>query len=83
MYPLALAYLQQSPPDYQNGIWYAARAAAVAPAQSQAWIEKYAKSQYMKYHQGEDGWDGYLLAQPRRAARRFRFSPADPRRPGA
>ena len=30
LYPLALAYLQQSPPDYQNGIWYAARAAAVA-----------------------------------------------------
>lgn len=57
LYPLALAYLQQSPPDYQNGIWYAARAAAVAPPQSQPGIEKYAKSQYVKYHQGDDGWD--------------------------
>ena len=32
VYPLALAYLGQTPPDYQNGIWFAARAAAVAPA---------------------------------------------------
>ena len=33
------------------------RAAAVAPQQSQPGIEKYAKSQYVKYHQGDDGWD--------------------------
>jgi hypothetical protein len=57
LYPLALAYLQQNPPDYQNGIWYAARAAAAAPPQSQPGLEKYAHSQYVKYHQGEDGWD--------------------------
>jgi tetratricopeptide (TPR) repeat protein len=57
LYPLALAYLQQNPPDYQNGIWYAARAAAVAPAASQPGIEKYAKSQYVKFHAGDDGWD--------------------------
>jgi hypothetical protein len=31
VYPLALAYLKETPPDYQNGIWFAARAAAVAP----------------------------------------------------
>ena len=36
VYPLALAYLGQTPPDYQNGIWFAARAAAVAPAANQA-----------------------------------------------
>jgi hypothetical protein len=62
LYPLALSYLQQNPPDYQNGIWYAARAAAVAPAQSQAGIEKYARSQYVKFHQGEDGWPELLAA---------------------
>jgi hypothetical protein len=56
VYPLALAYLNQTPPDYQNGIWYAARAAAVAPAQNKAGIEKYARSQYMKFHGGDDGW---------------------------
>src|SRR5579871_6942649 len=62
LYPLALSYLQQNPPDYQNGVWYAARAAAVAPAASQPGIEKYARSQYIKYHQGDDGWDNVINA---------------------
>jgi tetratricopeptide (TPR) repeat protein len=62
VYPLALAYLNQTPPDYQNGIWYAARAAAVAPAQNQAGIEKYARSQYVKFHAGDDGWTELLAA---------------------
>jgi hypothetical protein len=62
LYPLALSYLQQNPPDYQNGIWYAARAAAVAPQASQGGIEKYARSQYVKYHQGDDGWDNIINA---------------------
>ena len=61
VYPLALSYLQPTPPDYLNGIWYAARASVVAPTpQYQAQIEKYAKSQYVKYHGGEDGWPDVL-----------------------
>src|SRR5947209_1894529 len=56
VYPLALAYLKQTPPDYQNGIWYAARAAAVAPAGSEPGVEKYARSQYVKFHSADDGW---------------------------
>jgi hypothetical protein len=61
VYPLALAYLSPVPPDYLNGIWYAARASVVAPTpQYQAQIEKYAKSQYVKYHGGEDGWPDVL-----------------------
>ena len=62
VYPLALAYLGQTPPDYQNGIWYAARAAAVAPAAAQAQIEKYARSQYVKFHSADDGWADVLAA---------------------
>ena len=62
VYPLALAYLGQTAPDYQNGIWFAARAAAVAPAQAQAGIEKYARSQYVKFHAGDDGWADVLGA---------------------
>ncbi|HUA16681.1 MAG TPA: hypothetical protein VMG31_15410 [Verrucomicrobiae bacterium] len=62
VYPLALAYLSQTPPDYQNGIWFAARAAAVAPAAAEPQIEKYAKSQYVKFHAGEDGWTDVLAA---------------------
>ena len=62
LYPLALAYLSQTPPDYQNGIWYAARAAAVAPAPSQPGIEKYARSQYVKFHGSDEGWPDVLNA---------------------
>jgi tetratricopeptide (TPR) repeat protein len=62
VYPLALAYLGQNPPDYQNGIWYAARAAAVAPASVQPQIEKYARAQYVKFHAGDDGWNDVLAA---------------------
>jgi tetratricopeptide (TPR) repeat protein len=77
VYPLALAYL--TPPDPKtpldpanavNGIWYAARASAVAPPQAQAQIEKYARSQYRRYHGGEDGWTD-VLAQAK-------ASPAQP-----
>jgi tetratricopeptide (TPR) repeat protein len=62
VYPLALSYLGQNPPDYQNGIWYAARAAAVAPDANKAGIEKYARSQYVKFHAGDDGWQEVLAA---------------------
>lgn len=60
VYPLALAYLQSTPPDYINGIWYATRASVVAPAQFKAQIQKYAESQYDKYHGGDDGWSDVL-----------------------
>jgi hypothetical protein len=62
VYPLALAYLGQTPPDYQNGIWFAARAAAVAPDSAKAQIEKYARSQFVKFHAGDDGWTEFLAA---------------------
>lgn len=63
IYPLGVyAYLGQPTPDYQNGIWFAARAAAIAPPQAQAQIEKYARAQYVKFHQGDDGWAGVLAA---------------------
>src|SRR6201993_1877917 len=56
VYPLALAYLQSSPPDVVNGSWFAARAASIAPTQLQAQIEKYGKSQYSKYHGSDQAW---------------------------
>jgi len=68
VYPLALAYLGQTPPDYQNGIWFAARAAAVAPAANAAGIEKYARSQYVKFHAGDDGWADVIGAAKANAA---------------
>jgi hypothetical protein len=62
VYPLAVAYLSQTPPDYQNGIWFAARATAVAPAAAEPQIEKYARGQYRNFHAGEDGWTDVLAA---------------------
>jgi len=90
VYPLTLAYL--TPPDPKtpldpanavNGIWYAARASVIAPAQAQAQIEKYAKSQYRKYHGDEDGWTDVLAqakanpAQPAGFTIKPAPSPAD------
>ena len=67
VYPLALAYAGPTPPqpnvsaDPLDAIWYAARASAVAPnPQYQQQIEKYAKSLYIKYHGGDDGWNDVL-----------------------
>jgi len=66
VYPLALAYWPDpktptpTPDNSLNSIWYAARASAVAPAQAQAQIEKYARSLYVRYHAGDDGWPDVL-----------------------
>ena len=46
----------ESPGRPVNGPWFAARAAGIAPAQMQAQIEKYGKSQYTKYHGSDEGW---------------------------
>jgi hypothetical protein len=68
VWPLALSYLGQTPPDYQNGIWFAARAAAVAPAAAAPQIEKYARGQYVKFHSADDGWAEVLAGAKANAA---------------
>jgi len=69
VYPLARAYLDQPTPDDQNGIWFAARAAALAaPPAYQVQIEKYARSKYVKFHGGDDGWAEFLAAAKANAA---------------
>ena len=65
VYPLALAYWPDpktpaTPENSVNAIWYAARASAIAPAQMQAQIEKYARGLYVRYHAGDDGWADVL-----------------------
>jgi len=69
VWPLALAYLTPpepkaplDPANNVNGIWYAARAAALAPAASEPGVEKYARGQYVKFHAGDDGWAEVLAA---------------------
>jgi tetratricopeptide (TPR) repeat protein len=64
VYPLAVAYLEQKPPDPQ-GLYFAARAVDLSqgtPAQAQ--IQRYALAKYTRYHGGQDGWD-QLLAEAR------------------
>jgi hypothetical protein len=65
VYPLALSYWPDpktptTPENSLNAIWYSARASAVAPAQLQAQIEKYARGLYVRYHGGDDGWPEVL-----------------------
>jgi hypothetical protein len=65
VYPLALAYWPDpktptTPENSRAAIWYAARASAIAPPQAQAQIEKYARSLYVRFHVGDDGWTDLL-----------------------
>jgi tetratricopeptide (TPR) repeat protein len=61
IYPLAMAYLQATPPDTLNGLWFIARAANLAPNPAgQAQIEKYGKAKYTKYHGSDQGWSDLM-----------------------
>ncbi len=63
IYPLALAYLSATPPDYINGLFFIARAANLVPdPKAKSDLTKFGHSKYVKYHAGEDGWNE-LLAQ--------------------
>jgi hypothetical protein len=62
VYPLAMAYLTANPPDTLNGLFYIARAAALAspgPAQNQ--IQSYGEKVYKNYHGSDEGWTDYAL----------------------
>ncbi len=48
------------PENGRNAIWYLARAYAVAPAQAQAQIERYARSLYQRFHGNDNGWPNVL-----------------------
>jgi hypothetical protein len=67
VYALTQAYVPPKTPDPKftpdpiNAIWFNARASLLAPSpQYQQSFEKYAKSLYVKYHGGEDGWADVL-----------------------
>ncbi len=82
VYPLATAYLQANPPDYINGLFYAARAVDLSannPAAQQQ-INKFAQYYYKKYHGGTDGWDQVLQAAQNSPAppAGFTITPAPP-----
>jgi hypothetical protein len=59
VYPLAVAYLEQKPPN-PIGLYYAASAVNLAPPAAQAQINQYARAKYIRYHGGEDGYQELL-----------------------
>lgn len=68
-YQLAIAQLQSKPVD-PAGLWWAARAYALAAGNSaaQTSIAAYGKASYRRYHGGDDGWDKLLAAATTQAA---------------
>jgi hypothetical protein len=63
VYPLAVAYLSQAPPDNLNGLFYVARAASLAKdAAAKDQITKYGRSKYVKFHGSDQGWNELLAA---------------------
>jgi hypothetical protein len=69
VYQLAIADLQTEPIDV-DGLWYIAKATALAKDNdaAQQRIVAYGKARYKKYHGSEDGWDELLAAAAAQAA---------------
>jgi len=79
-YLLGNAYLQETPQDLINAIWYLARAAAYAPEPFHSQLQKAAEYWYKKYHGGLDGFD-MVQAQAKASlnpAAGFTIQPAPP-----
>src|SRR6202166_109929 len=63
VYDLALAYLAPGAGEKDvDGLYFIARAAALAQGAGKEQIAKFGKSRYVKYHGSEEGWTN-LLAQ--------------------
>jgi tetratricopeptide (TPR) repeat protein len=63
VYPLALADLTGTPPNSVEGLFFIARAAALAAGSpGQAQIEAYGKNKYTVYHGSDQGWTDVLAA---------------------
>jgi tetratricopeptide (TPR) repeat protein len=63
VYDLALSYLAPGAGEKDvDGLYFIARAAALAQGAGKDQIAKFGKSRYVKYHGSEDGWTN-LLAQ--------------------
>ncbi len=63
VYPLALADLTGTPPNAVEGLFFIARAAALAAGSpGQAQIEAYGKNKYTVYHGSDQGWTDVLAS---------------------
>jgi tetratricopeptide (TPR) repeat protein len=59
VYPLAVAYLSENPPDSLNGLFYIVRAYNLSGGNAD--IQKYALSAYRNYHGSDQGWADYAV----------------------
>jgi tetratricopeptide (TPR) repeat protein len=62
-YRMGLAYLYSSPPDYDHGVWYVARAVSLANASKNpagADIDKFLRRAYVNYHGNDQGLQDVL-----------------------
>jgi tetratricopeptide (TPR) repeat protein len=62
-YRMGVSYLMSTPPDYNNGFWYIARAVALGRASKTAdtgGIEKYLDQAYINYHGNKDGLEDII-----------------------
>ncbi|MGA2963003.1 MAG: hypothetical protein ABSD96_15090 [Candidatus Korobacteraceae bacterium] len=76
---LALAYLEPNPP-VPDGLFWIARAIALAPPQMPATqletYKRYGRGKYIRYHGSEDGWDQLLTMAKTTAVEPPNFSVA-------
>jgi hypothetical protein len=76
---LALAYLEPNPP-VTDGLFWIARAIALAPPQMSATqvqtYQRYGRGKYIRYHGSEEGWDQLLAMAKTTAAEPPNFSVA-------
>ena len=62
VYPLAMSYLTATPQDFQNGIFFIARAANLAQGAASDQIKGYAQKVYKNYHGSvDDKWNATLF----------------------
>ena len=62
VYPLAMAYLTATPPDFPNGIFFIARAANLAQGAGSDQIKAYGQKIYKNYHGSVDeNWNTLLF----------------------
>jgi tetratricopeptide (TPR) repeat protein len=59
VYPLAVSYLSETPPDTLSGLFYIARAYNLSGGNAD--IQKYALVAYKNYHGSDQGWADYAV----------------------
>jgi tetratricopeptide (TPR) repeat protein len=62
-YRMGVAYLMSTPPDFNDGFWYLARAVALgraAKTSDTSGIEKYLDQAYVNYHGNKDGLENII-----------------------